>query len=149
MPEHEDVWPETTRQLAALYQITAAIEHFDKGDLECAITLASAAEGVLPDANDGALFQTLRNDPEARNLDLNFVQNWLKHGKFKGQELESLRIDGFLAAISVWRAITKFVAVYRKETPEMAKFMSWSWKEAFGHPPMRRKRRQVKLTLVR
>jgi hypothetical protein len=48
-PDDDVVWPETTRQLAALYQITAAIKHFYDGDLECAVTLASAAEGVLPE----------------------------------------------------------------------------------------------------
>ena len=57
--EDEFVWPETTRQLAALYQITAAIEHFHKHEWECAITLAGAAEGVLPDAQDGFCFSSL------------------------------------------------------------------------------------------
>ena len=51
--DDELVWPETTRQLASLYQINGALEHFHEHEFECAITLASAAEGVLPDAEDG------------------------------------------------------------------------------------------------
>jgi hypothetical protein len=78
-------WPETTRQLAALFPITAAIEHFYASDLECAITLASAAEGILPDAPQGeSLFQKLKAKQD-RRLDINFVQNWLKHGKYNGE----------------------------------------------------------------
>jgi hypothetical protein len=150
-PDDEVAWPETTRQLAALYQITAAIKHFYDGHLECAITLASAAEGVLPDAPEGeSLFQHLKANSarHGRKSDhLNFVQNWLKHGKYNGYEIEKMRITAFLAAIALWRAITKFVAVYHKETPEMEKFMVWS--RDIGYPaPTRRKRKQPKLRLV-
>jgi hypothetical protein len=44
--ENEIEWPETTRQMAALYQIHGAIKLFHKGDFECSVTLASAAEGA-------------------------------------------------------------------------------------------------------
>jgi hypothetical protein len=33
-------------------QIHAAIEHWRRGDFECAITLASAAETMLPDIDE-------------------------------------------------------------------------------------------------
>jgi Ni,Fe-hydrogenase I large subunit len=146
-PDNEVAWPETTRQLAALFQITAAIEHFYDGDLECAITLASAAEGVLPNASESeSLFVHLKANSakHSRKTDhLNFVQNWLKHGKYNGFEIDKMRITPFLAALTLWRAITKFVAVYQKETPEMEKFMVWS-REIGYRAPTRRKRKQPK-----
>jgi hypothetical protein len=149
-PDNEVDWPETTRQLAALFQITAAIKHFYDGDLECAITLASAAEGVLPDApEDETLFEHLKvtSAKHSRKFDLNFVQNWLKHGRYNGHEIEEMKITPFLAAIALWRAITKFVAVYQKETPEMEEFMVWS--REIGYPaPTRRKRKQPKLRVI-
>ena len=149
-PDDEVTWPETTRQLAALFQITAAIEHFYNGDLECTITLAGAAEGVLPDAPEGAsLFQHLKasSAKHARKLDINFVQNWLKHGRYNGYEIEEMRITPFLTAIALWRAITKFVAVYEKETPETEKFMVWS--REIGYPARTiRKRNHPKLRVV-
>lgn len=36
----------STRMLSAQRQISAAIRHFLQGELECAITLAAAAEGA-------------------------------------------------------------------------------------------------------
>jgi hypothetical protein len=39
---------ETTTKLASMRQIHAAIEHHGKQNWECAITLAAAAEGMLP-----------------------------------------------------------------------------------------------------
>ena len=47
MSQNEEISRETTRQVAALFQITAAIEHFQKHEVECAITLQSAVEGVV------------------------------------------------------------------------------------------------------
>ncbi len=38
----------TTRKLAAQRQIDAAIAHLHEAELECAVTLAAAAEGLLP-----------------------------------------------------------------------------------------------------
>jgi hypothetical protein len=44
---------ELTRQIASVLQINAALEHFHKYKFECAITLASAAEGILPNREPG------------------------------------------------------------------------------------------------
>lgn len=41
---------ETTKRLAAQREITAALGHLHKSELEAAIALATAAEGLLPDA---------------------------------------------------------------------------------------------------
>lgn len=153
MSEEEFAWPETTRQLAALYQITAAIKHFHKHDWECAITLASAAEGVLPDAKEkeAVLFHRLKQMPEkgGRRTDLNFVQNWLKHGTFYGHEMESIRISEFLAVISLERAITKFVAVYHAETPQMARFMRWCMQNEYPAPRKTKRKPPPQLKIVR
>ena len=40
---------DTHIRLASMRQIHCAIEHLHRGDYECAITLAGAAEGILPD----------------------------------------------------------------------------------------------------
>jgi hypothetical protein len=149
-PDDEVEWPETTRQLAALFQISAAIAHFHDGDLECSITLGSAAEGVLPDAPEPeSLFAKLKTLSAGRDkkLDLNFVPNWLKHGRYNGHEVEKMTIKLLLATIALWRAITKFVAVYSKETPEMEQFMAWS--REVGYPaPMKRDRKPPRLRIV-
>jgi hypothetical protein len=123
-PDDDVAWPETTRQVAALRQISAA----------SAITLASAAEGVMPDAEEGeSLFQDLKKRSDKnKKSDVNFVQNSLKHGKYDGCEIEEMKITPFLAAVVLWRAITKFVTVYQKETPEMEEFMVWS--REIGYP---------------
>jgi hypothetical protein len=84
-------------------------------------------------------------DKKGQKLDVNFVQNWLKHGKYNGYEIEEMRITPILAAITLWRAITKFVAVYEKETPEMEEFMVWSREIGYPAPT---KRKQPKLRLI-
>jgi hypothetical protein len=156
--EAEIEWPETTRQLAALFQIHGAIKLFHKGEFECSVTLAGAAEGILPDDFQNiSLYKILRERQMAKSekLDLNFVQNWLKHGKFKLKdgkqvELESMRITPFLAVFSIQRAITKFAAVYGGDTPQMAKFMKWCNGEGYPGPskgPSKR-RRPPRLRLV-
>jgi tRNA threonylcarbamoyladenosine modification (KEOPS) complex Cgi121 subunit len=40
---------DTHIRLASMRQIHVAIEHLHRGDYECAIILAGAAEGILPD----------------------------------------------------------------------------------------------------
>jgi hypothetical protein len=43
---------ETHVRYASMRQIHAAIEHVHREDYECAITLAGAAEGILPDTDE-------------------------------------------------------------------------------------------------
>jgi hypothetical protein len=156
--EAEIEWPEITRQLAALFQIHGAIKLFHKGEFECSITLAGAAEGILPDdLQNISLYKILRERQTAKpeKLDLNFVQNWLKHGTFKLKDgkqvaLESMRITPFLAVFSIQRAITRFAAVYGGDTPQMAKFMKWSKGEGYPGPSKEpsKRRRPPRLRLV-
>ena len=68
----------TTKRLAAQRQIDAAIAHFFKKELECAITLAAAAESLLPDTEQPHIYRYLRehsayNDKE---IDFNKTINW-------------------------------------------------------------------------
>jgi hypothetical protein len=48
---------ETNKQKASMRQIHAAIDHLHKAEFESAITLAGAAEGVLPETDKPHLFQ--------------------------------------------------------------------------------------------
>jgi hypothetical protein len=52
---------ETNKQLAALAQIYAAIWLFQQNELECAVTLAGAAEGVIPPTLEPHMFLVLKN----------------------------------------------------------------------------------------
>jgi hypothetical protein len=47
----------TSKQLSAFRQISAAIDHFEKKDYECAITLAGAAEGQIKEKTLNHLFR--------------------------------------------------------------------------------------------
>ena len=67
-------------------QIYCAIEHLHQGDFECAITLAGAAEGILPDTDEAHFRQkvkALSKSPEIRATGgatgPNDYINWLKH----------------------------------------------------------------------
>jgi len=60
-PPHAKLEIETTKQLAAIRQITAAIEHLRKQEYECAITLAVAAEGLLPPTDEPHIFSAFKN----------------------------------------------------------------------------------------
>jgi hypothetical protein len=54
-----DLQIETTKRLAAQRQILAAVNHLHKSELESAITLATAAEGLLPGTESRQIFAYL------------------------------------------------------------------------------------------
>jgi hypothetical protein len=115
---------ETTKQLAALRQITAAIEHLRKREYECAITLAAAAEGLLPPTDEPHLFSDLKeyiSPEEFKHLDFNI--NRLKH--YKPQDPDPFSFLESEAANLILRAITKFIAVYHQSTKRMEQFLEW------------------------
>lgn len=110
-------------------QIHAALDHHSRQDYECAITLAAAAEGMLP-ATDGPHFHqkvkefaaSLPDDTEgAKNP--NDVITWLKHGTYKGKKCETATIDHSEGMVVIWRAISKYFAVYDEVSPQMR---SWA-----------------------
>lgn len=120
-----------TRQLAILRQILGAIRHLRKGELECAITLALAAEGQLPDTDKPYLYKQLKQAaPDlALNGTFNAVRDWLKH--FHQSKPDEIEIRLFDVAISVMRATTKFIAIYEKSHPEFQEFFEWCEVEGY------------------
>lgn len=118
---------ETTKQLSAMRQIKAAIEHLHKGQLECAITLAAAGEGQLPESTVEYLFRLLqRLKPQE---DFNLFINWLKHPSGP----EKATISEFEAVLVIARAIQKFVAAYEASCREFNEFSDWA--VGNGHLP--------------
>ena len=125
-------------------QIHAAIDHLHRGDFECAITLAAAGEGMLPETDVPhfrqkvkALAASLPAAEEGAQGPNDYI-NWLKHGTPDGKRLENARITELEVINTVWRAITKFEAVYgaadTDRTPQMLSFMNWARKH-YSEPP--------------
>lgn len=117
-------------------QIHEAIQHFHRGDWECAITLAAAGEGMLPDTDKPhfrqkaiALEQQLPKENGGTRA--NAYINWLKHGTFKtgAPRVENAHITELEVIYTIWRGITKFQAVYGDDdanrTPQMIRFANW------------------------
>jgi hypothetical protein len=119
----------TTRKLAAQRQIDAAISHLYKSELECAITLAAAAEGLLPYTEEPHVFRSLRQHPSSKEVDFNETINWLKHHT----GLDAKVIYEFEAALTIARAMTKFGAVYDDGPAEWVRFFTWGTQR--GHWP--------------
>jgi hypothetical protein len=61
-------------------QIHAAMGHLQRGDSECAMTLAAAGDGMLP-STDEPEFREL-----ARMTEVNDIVDWLRHGPMKDKE---------------------------------------------------------------
>lgn len=121
---------ETSKKLAALEQVHAAIWHFQRENYECAITLAAAAEGLLPNTDTPHLFQLLKTSPVARDdFDCNEMINWLKHPT----EPEHNIIPEFEVAIIICRAISKFIAVYQHGSQVTRNFVRAAFER--GHLP--------------
>ncbi|WP_316204718.1 hypothetical protein [Bradyrhizobium sp. SZCCHNS3004] len=120
---------ETNVRYASMRQIHAAIEHHRCQDWECAITLAAAAEGMLPATDEPHFRQKIKelaaslSEPNGYSNDPNEVINWLKHGSYKGERRETVGIDDSEPPAVIWRAITKFYAVYTDVSPQMR---SWA-----------------------
>jgi hypothetical protein len=102
-------------------QIHAAIEHWRRGDFECAITLAGAAERMLPEIDE----------PQYRELQdvarVNEISNWLIHGASrygaKSERTDGIVIEELDTVVAIHRAILKFEAVFWKgKTPQMTSF---------------------------
>ena len=118
----------TSKKLAAQRQIHAAIAHYRNGDFECAITLASAAEGQIPEPNTrkpSHLFGVLKDyltRTGAPPVDFNYMATWLKHG-WGVDETDIADPD-----VTFWlnRAISKYRAMYGSGTDEMASLFPWA-----------------------
>jgi hypothetical protein len=130
-PSHID----TDVRFASMRQMHAAIEHLHRGEFECAITLAGAAEGMLPDTDRPHFRQKVKElsaRPEIKAAEgatgPNDYINWLKHGTLVkgGPRFETATITELEMIAVVWRAITKFHATYDYQTSQMVSFAKWA-----------------------
>lgn len=123
----------TTRKLAALRQIRGAITCLHNGDYECAVTLAHAAEGMVPDEKEGDdkkyLFKLMRE--RMPDDDHNLFSNWLKHDK----KADKATIFVFEVVVMIARAIHKFVWYYGESSDHFKSFQDWAM--LHGHLPKR------------
>jgi hypothetical protein len=130
MTDPVDVHITTNKKLAAQRQIDAAIDHLHKMELECAISLAAAAEGMLPDTEKPYIFAYLRQHSAFKNKDIDFNEtiNWLKHSTGEG----TTAIYELEAAIIIVRAMSKFGAIYDGGPEEWHEFLVWGAVKGFG-----------------
>jgi hypothetical protein len=123
----------TSIQTASRRQIGAAIEHVRKSELEPAITLGLAAEGMLPVTEKEHLFPKVKElgaalaaKEEEGAVGPNDVGIWLKHGTYAGKPCETASITELEALVAVQRAISKYAACYGSISKEMADFTQWA-----------------------
>jgi hypothetical protein len=129
-----------SKKEAIVRQIHGAIEHLYKGEFECAITLAGAAEGQSAYQHDEVLFAQLkiRVPPEFKNEKewrdwLNAVRDWLKHPTPQwGDELNVAEYD---AVTMTLRALSKFQYEHRQSTPRIEEFLDWCREHGYPSRP--------------
>lgn len=116
-----------TKESGAIRQIEAAIEALEMGRFECAVTLAAAAEGMLPEKPDQALFSGLVDHPKRPAhitrkqfiTVLNLERDWLKHATPDfPPEMEITLSD---AAFMIIRAMARL----DRWSGEMSDFKDW------------------------
>jgi hypothetical protein len=120
---------QTNLKLASMRQLHVAIDSYEKQNFECAITLAAAAEGILMPTNEPHFHQKVRDlEKKLEGLEgsagANDVVNWLKHGTFKGRKCENATISDLEVVVAIWRALTKFEAIYGEWSPQMKSFVA-------------------------
>jgi hypothetical protein len=118
---------ETTKRLAAQRQIDAALGHLHKSELEAAITLATAAEGLLPDAEGRRVSAYLQEHKLSKQVDIDKTIEWLK----RNAPPDAATIFEFEAAVVMARVMSKFAAAYTDAPAEWYDFLSWG--VAKGH----------------
>lgn len=116
---------ETTVRIAAMRQIHAAIEHWRRGDFECAMTLAGAGEGMLltggeRELEDAFSSQKLRDHYNSAAA----LIKWLKSGTIEvsGAASQNVSIGQLEVVLVIDRAIASFVAAFRDLSPQMRSF---------------------------
>jgi hypothetical protein len=133
----EALWSshKTNRRSSALRQIEAAIDHLNAGQLECAVTLALAAEDQLPDSDEPYLFKVLKDQIGNEMKVFNTLRNWLKHHVAP----DEIEFSDFEVAIALVRATSKFFATYRQSSPKIEAFVAWCQsKGLLGTPDVQR-----------
>jgi hypothetical protein len=121
---------DTDIRVAAMRQLHCAIEHLKEGHYEAAITLAAAAEGMLPEPGKPYLRSAIKQMSKRDDIqgetggsnDPNACIHWLKHGTVDGKRREAVTIPAEESMVIVCRAINKFHTVYSDMSPQMAAF---------------------------
>jgi len=120
----------TTKKLSAKRQILAAIEHFEKKDYECAITLAGAGENQIKEKTLDHFFRVIRRRLSAD--DANMFYNWMKHSSGPdGAEIEELEVVTMLI-----RGIQKYVGTYEETHPAFEEFSNWGIEKGYTKKPL-------------
>jgi hypothetical protein len=128
---------ETNLQFASMRQIHAAVEHMERGDFECAITLADAAKGTLAGADEAHFLKILKEVSRFDEIGAagggiewsNDCVHWLKHARLilKGPRIEKAIITDVEVIATIRRAIARFLAAYPEvKTPQMLSFENWA-----------------------
>lgn len=124
---------DTHIRLASMRQINRAIDHCYNGEYECAITLAHAGEGMLPEPEKPYLRHKIKDMSKSEAIqaaggltDPNDISVWLKHGTLNKARVEALTIPAEESVAFVCRAISKFEAVYDDLSPQMTSFRKWA-----------------------
>jgi len=124
---------DTHIRLASMRQINRAIDHCYNGEYECAITLAHAGEGMLPEPEKPYLRHKIKKMSKSDEIQAaggatnpNDISVWLKHGTFNGVRTEEATIPAEESVAFVCRAISKFEAVYNDLSPQMTSFRKWA-----------------------
>jgi hypothetical protein len=120
-------------RLASMRQIHGAIEHLYRGDYECAITLAHAGEGMLPEPEKPYLRHKIKDMSKSEEIqaaggltDPNDLSVWLKHGTLNDAKVDAVTIPAEESVAFVCRAISKFEAKYDDLSPQMNSFRQWA-----------------------
>lgn len=127
---------ETNLQFASMRQIHAAIEHMERGDFECAITLADAAKSTLAGVDEVHFLKILKEVSRSHEFGAaggtersNDCVHWLKHARLimNGPRIEKAIITNFEVIATIRRAIARFLAAYPEvKTPQMLSFENWA-----------------------
>jgi hypothetical protein len=119
---------ETDLQFASMRQIHAAIEHMEKGDFECATTLADAAKCLLADADELHFLQILNEVSrfyESRAVVTVTGSKWVKRARLisNWQRFEKTIITDVEVMTTIRKAIAGFLAAFPEvKTPQMQSF---------------------------
>jgi hypothetical protein len=128
---------ETNPQFASMRQIHAAIQHMERGDFECAITLADAARGTLVGADEVYFLKILKEVSRTHEIGTagggtegsNDCIPWLKHARLilNGPRIEKAIITDVEVIATIRRAIARFLAAYPEvKTQQMLGFENWA-----------------------
>ena len=127
---------ETSKFESSFRQTETAIVLFKEGKYDCAITLAAAAENMLPDTDKWHIFQALKDDERFSEMHYNLMINWLKHSNRPETQAERATLSEIEVVVVIARAISKFNAVYGQTCENFEDFLNWA--TAVGHLPERK-----------